>query len=328
MSSSAVPSGPTAATTAATTVPFRIGKLFHIIHMSEELAPLDAFYEDLFFPRRGMLDHHFSPTGLRDASLLVIADAIIETMAPARVEGAEAKPAGRFFSRFGRHWHSLAWYVDDVGAVWDALQAAGIRTVADQAGEGERPTSGAVYTHARDTLAQLEFFQRPPEDPYGREGRVLPDPRLVPGWSDDWWADHHPLGLERLAYATVVTSDPEKGRRVLADVLGGQVIHEDECDLTETANLYISVGPETVVELARPLSGDSLAGRDLVACGDSCHAVAFRVRDLDAAERHLSAHGVRVTARDDRTLLCDPEDTFGAPLRFTSWTVPGDPRSS
>ena len=307
---------------------FSIGKLFHIIHMSDELAPLDAFYEEVFFPRRGMLDASFSPKQLRDASLLVIADTIIETMAPARVPGADSRPAGRFLARFGRHWHSLAWYVDDVGAAWEALRAAGVQVVAGDDGSGDRPAGGAIYTHPRDTLAQLELYQRPPEDPYGREGRVLPDPRLLPGWSDGWWAAHHPLGLERLAYATVVTADPDRGLRVLVDVLGGAVIHEEQSDLTGTASIYVSVGPETVVELARPVRGDTLAARDLQSNGDACHAVAFQVRDLDAAGWHLAAHGVGVLARDDRSLLCDPADTFGAPLRFTTAAVPGDPRDA
>lgn len=305
---------------------FAIGKLFHIIHMSDELAPLDAFYEDVFLPRRGMLDASFSPKQLRDASLLVISDTIIETMAPAAVPGADTRPAGRFLARFGRHWHSLAWYVDDVGAAWEALRDAGVRVVVGDDGSAARPEGGAIYTHPRDTLAQIELYQRPPEDPYGREGRVLPDPRLLPGWSDGWWAAHHPLGLERLAYATVVTADPERGLRVLVDVLGGVVVHEEDSDLTGTSSLYVTVGSETVVELARPHRPDTLAARDLQANGDACHAVAFQVRDLSRAEEHLVAHGVGIVARDDRTLLCDPADTFGAPLRFTTAPVPGDPR--
>jgi hypothetical protein len=30
-----------------------IGDIFHIIHVSETLEPLDAFYDDVFGPRRG-----------------------------------------------------------------------------------------------------------------------------------------------------------------------------------------------------------------------------------------------------------------------------------
>jgi hypothetical protein len=33
-----------------------------------------------------------------------------------------------------------------------------------------------------------------------------------------------------------------------------------------------------------------------------------------------------VLARDDSTILTDPADCFGAPFRFTTWRVPGDPR--
>src|SRR3954451_12406644 len=140
-----------------TVMSYRIGDLFHVIHMSEALKPLDAWYDDVFFPRRGMLDENYSPPGKRDASLLIIADSIIETMAPADDEGADAAPSGRFFSRFGRHWHSIAWYTDDVGAIWDQLTANEIRSVSDLFAPGERPTEHAIYTHPKDSLVQLEF---------------------------------------------------------------------------------------------------------------------------------------------------------------------------
>jgi len=50
------------------------------------------------------------------------------------------------------------------------------------------------------------------------------------------------------------------------------------------------------------------------------------VADLDRAAEHLERVGVSILARDDETILADPDDTFGAPFRFTTWRVPGDPR--
>ena len=57
---------------------FNVGKLFHVIHMSDAVAPLDDWYDDVFFPRRGVMDGNQAPSLKRDASLLVIADIIIE----------------------------------------------------------------------------------------------------------------------------------------------------------------------------------------------------------------------------------------------------------
>ena len=76
------------------------------------------------------------------------------------------------------------------------------------------------------------------------------------------------------------------------------------------------------MELAVPV----LAGRDLAAYGDMLHATTFRVENLAAAETHLADKGIGIIDRDEHTILADPQKTFGAPFRFTTWDVPGDPR--
>lgn len=38
-------------------------------------------------------------------------------------------------------------------------------------------------------------------------------------------------------------------------------------------------------------------------------------------------HPLGVIARDDHTIVADPQKTFGAPFRFTTWDVPGGPRN-
>jgi len=50
------------------------------------------------------------------------------------------------------------------------------------------------------------------------------------------------------------------------------------------------------------------------------------VADLEVAARHLEQCGVTIVDRDDETLVTDPADTFGAPFRFTTRRIPGDPR--
>ncbi|HEX4245216.1 MAG TPA: VOC family protein, partial [Acidimicrobiales bacterium] len=176
-----------------------IGKMFHIVHVSEELRALDAWYDDVFAPRRGIMDNNYLPIEMREGSLLAIGDTVIETMAPSPEPGAAALPVGKFFARFGRHLHSLAWYTDDVGAWWEHLVDRGIRVI--HHAPTERPDERDIYTHPKDTLTQLEFFQ-PPADTGGP-----PDPRFDATWPEQWAASANPLGVERLAYATVVSRD-------------------------------------------------------------------------------------------------------------------------
>jgi len=57
-----------------------IGDIFHIIHVSETLEPLDAFYDDVFGPRRGIMDGSYSALETRDASLVAIGNCITEPM--------------------------------------------------------------------------------------------------------------------------------------------------------------------------------------------------------------------------------------------------------
>ncbi len=103
------------------------------------------------------------------------------------------------------------------------------------------------------------------------------------------------------------------------------MLHEDESALTGTRNSYVALG-EVVIELAQPTADDTYASRDLAANGEIHHAAAFKVADLDAAEKYLTSKGLRVSHRDDETLLFDPETTYGALYRFTSASIPNDPR--
>jgi hypothetical protein len=285
------------------------------MHISQDLEPLDAWYDDVFSPKRGIMDHGFSPVEKRDASLIVIGDAMIEPMAPSKVEGAEVMPVGRFTAKFGQHWHSLAYYVNDVGPLWDSMRAQNVRVVTDGGVPlPERPTDGSLFTHPKDTHTQLEFYPR-----------VLPfDIRFHDDFNPNEWLTH-PLGLKRLGYATIVVNDLEHAKGVYGPGIGGTFLSESTSDLTQTQNAYFAVG-DTVVELAHPLEGSSIAARDLADHGDMCHAVTWQVTDLDQATDYLATKNINVVGRDETTILTDPADTFGAPMRFTTVAIAGDPR--
>jgi catechol 2,3-dioxygenase-like lactoylglutathione lyase family enzyme len=303
-----------------------IGKLFHIIHMTGDLPALEAWYDDIFSVRRGFMDHSYVPGLKRDASLLVLGDAVIEAMSPAfRAEGWDTVPLGKFYKRFGAHWHSIAWYTDDASDLHRRCAEAGIRAFFDgpeahgpEAHGNDAPPFPPMVTHPKDTFTQLEFMQESALEKL--------DPRLRPDWDPDWWVNNHPLGLRRLAYTTVVTGDLAGAKRVYADVLGGTPLHDNVSELTGTANSYIAMGDETIVELATPVRDGTIAAADLAAWGNMHHAAAFAVADLDRAASYLESSGIKVAERDERTLLTDPATTHGVPFRWTTWTVPGDPR--
>jgi hypothetical protein len=308
-------------------VTFKIEHLFHVIHMSDDFEKLHHWYHDVFDVRSGWHgSDHYSPLEKRYADLVTFADAVVEPMAPATDrEGWEQAPVGRFYTRFGKRWHSIAWFVSDIFALYDSLKESGIRFFG---GGGlslaQRPTQSTVlYTHPKDTMGALEFLERKL-----LEGRPSgDDPRFKPGYDPSWWANNHPLGLERLGWITTIVSDVPKAKKVFVDTLGGRQIHESESKLTDTHGTFVAVGDHTVVEIATPLSADSLAGIDQVKNGDILHAVTWKVVDLHRAEEHLRSKGIKTLAKDEVMLLADPNDTFGAVMRFTTRGIPGDPRA-
>jgi catechol 2,3-dioxygenase-like lactoylglutathione lyase family enzyme len=304
----------------------QIAELYHVIHLTEDRAPLDEWYDEVFLPRRGFMDANYYEGEQRDASLLTIADAVIEVLAPARfAEGWDVMPIGRFFTRFGRHWHSIAWYVEDVGDAWEHLRSHGLRLIfpGGAPGDDSRPSGGTpIFTHPKETLTQLQFTWRQPvhgADEFASRSDI--DQRYLPGWSSGWWADHHPLGVEALGYLTVVTADTEQAKKVYVDILGGKIVGESYSALTATDDLFVKVGSQTVIQISRPREEPSLARSELETYGNMLHSVAFRVKDLDASERFLRDKGVGLLARDESTLLVDPKDSYGAPFRF----ITGEP---
>jgi hypothetical protein len=242
------------------------------------------------------------------------------------VEGWETTPIGRFYKRFGNHWHSIAWYAegpDDTGEIWQRCRDNGIRVyIEGGVPAAERPPeSRAIMTHPKDTVAQLEFMWRE------ALSIASQDPRFHPDWDPDWWVTNHPLGLQRLAYTTVLTRDRDRAKYVYVDVFGGTLLYENTSELTGTTNSYVLMGEGTIVEIATPIYEGTIAAEDHAASGDIHHAAAFTVVDLDRAEKYLASKGIKVTGRDESTLLTDPATTHGAVFRWTNWTVPGDPRA-
>jgi catechol 2,3-dioxygenase-like lactoylglutathione lyase family enzyme len=287
---------------------FRIGQLFHVIHITDDVVGLDQWYVEVFGARRWM-PLHYSHIEMRDASIVVVGDVPFEPMATVHRPGAERTPVGRFRAKIGPHLHSVAWYVEGAEDLHQSMVDQGVRVVADGGlPVGAPGTSGALYTHPRDTSAQLEFFPGP------REG----DPRLETGWDASWWATSHPLGITGLSHLTIVVGDLARATAFYTEGLGGRLVAERESDLTATKDAFVGIGTDMMVALSTPMSAGSLAGRDHARNGDILHSLTFRVGDLEVAEAHLRAHGVALAGRDDTTIVADPDSTYGAVFAFTT----------
>jgi len=301
----------------------RVGRNFHIVHMTGDLRELDLWYYDVLSVQRFQPDNYM-PAEKRDASLVLVGDLCMEPLAPAfRVDGWDEMPLGRFYNRFGSRLHSLAWYVDEgFDELYQRLHDAGIRMfgtggVTQQGGVPQ----GALFTHPRDTCTQLEFMVAPSAD----GPRWQRDPRYHAGWSPRWWADIHPLHIERASYATVSVRDVDAARDLYVDVLGATLLHEGENPATRSRDAYVLLG-DLVVDFAQPLDAESPLAEDMERFGPSLASMTFEVADLASAEAHLTGKGVRLAVNDGTTLVSDPATTGGAVMCFTSASVPGDPR--
>jgi hypothetical protein len=293
---------------------FRIGKEFHLLHVVKDLDAADEWYDRVFSVRRFV--RNYMKAAMRKASLVLIGDFVMEPAQPVQQPGWEKSALGKFYSRFGQHFHSIAWYVDDLRETSRVLTERKIRLF-DMVGKPVTdPGRGdAVWSHPQDTHAAFEFAVAP---------KFFIDPRLQPGWSMEYPRDEHPLGIERASHITMVFGDLTNARKVYQEAMGAPVIHEEEL-AGRKKSIYFAVGEDTIIEAAQPLSNSSPEGRELEQAGEGIFAVTFKTRNLQRAEDHLRANNVRFE-RNNGLLEINREDAFGMVLRFTEQAVPNDPR--
>lgn len=286
-----------------------IGRLYHVIHVVEDLSAAESLYGSVF-PYETYTHREWSDHDKRLASLSILTDNfVIELIEPSRTDEDQHLALPKFGRRFGSHLHSMAWFADDVPALADRLSAAGIRVLGGQ--------YGTIFTHPKDTFGQLQFQTGPPEVP-------VPDPRLIDDWSLSAASLEHPLGLVRASHVTTMVADLDAAVKLYLGPLDAQLLHESED--ADARRAFVFVGTDTVVELAQPLTAGTALHDDLQQNGQLPHSVTFLVRDLSAATVHLDDVGVDAIELDSHTVLLDPSATLGARLLLTDVTVPGDHR--
>ena len=205
---------------------FKVGKEFHLLHVVSDLDTVDGWYDEVFAVRRFV--RNTMKVAMRKASLVLVGDFVMEPAQPMRrAPGWEKSALGKFYTRYGQHFHSIAWYVDDLDETCARLSERKIRLF-DMVGNAVTQPSrndGAVWTHPQDTHAAFEFAAVP---------KFFIDPRLQPGWSTSFARDEHPLGIERASHLTMLFRDLKEARKVYEQALGGVPIHEEETPGAET----------------------------------------------------------------------------------------------
>jgi len=294
---------------------FKIGKLFHLTHVVSDLNVADQWYDDVFSVARYY--RGYMKPAVREASLLCVGDCCMEPIQLARVLGAENSPVGKFYARFGQRFHSIAWYVDSVEETFAALSKHNLR-IYDLVGKVVTDPKGklAVWTHPKETHALLEFAEIE---------KFTTDARLQPGWSATFWRDQHPLGIERASHITVLVRDIQAGKTLYQDILGGELLHEEEIP-ERKKSAFFAVGEDTVIEAAQPLSATSPEGRDLEQAGEGVYAVTFKTKDIKRAADFLQSKKQHIDWRGADALVLNRDDAFGMVVGFTQRAIPNDPR--
>ena len=204
---------------------FRIGKLFHVTQVVSDLDVVDKWYDSVFAVTR--FYHGYAKAAGREASLIAIGEVIMEPMTPARVDNLRNQSVKKFHDRFGQHLHSIAWYVDDVQEISVHLEQHRLRLF-DVTGRPVMPPKEkfAVWTHPKETHGQLEFAVI---------GSNTIDPRLQPAWSNEFWRERHPLGIEHASHITAVVKDVSVAKRFYCEVLGAKLIDERSTPIASKA---------------------------------------------------------------------------------------------
>lgn len=301
---------------------FGIGQMIHSVHMTDDVPALNRFYEEVFggLLYLGVDEPNWLPVEDRWAGLLQIGDLCIETMAP-NIPVDVTKPVGKFYSRFGKHLHSVGYRVDDLNGLGDHMIAEGVYI--------GRPGGGRVERMSE--IGDNPYFYPSPRDTAGLMIEMcatdMPDdPRLLETWSSQvkMWEQGHPLTIRRLAYVTLGVKDLDEAVDVYVKRLQAVPVAEGIDDLERCRYHIVQLG-DCLLRLAQPLEEDSPLGAHVQRWGNTIYGITLAVRDLDSAEAWLQKKGIRTEMLSSQRLAADPEDCHGAPYFFTTEEIPGDP---
>lgn len=219
----------------------------------------------------------------------------------------------------------FGYYVAGLVDAYRAVRAHGLRVMntLSELQEGDEPSGpnapAPFYTLREETGLRYHFHSAT---------HVLPgDPRSAQAWDVAPVSDHDPLGIERCSHHTVLTTNPDRARHLWVDVLGGEVVHEARDEVRAATSTWVHVGGSTLEYAVPDACSPAHAEWARTAPDDRYYAITWKVADLERAERHLRAHGVRIEARSHHVIVADPATSLGVPWGFTDTLPEGDPRA-
>ncbi len=310
------------------TGPYGFGLMYHVIHLADDVPALNDWYRKVFdaewwWPADGL---NWSEVEDRYASLLAVSDLCVETMAP-KLPANEAYPVGRYFLRHGARFHSLSSLVDDIEGFAQHLLDRGVYIGMPGGGRMEAvpPDIYYFYPSPRSVGGLNLQITRNTDGAYS--AAVGTDPRIQDDWDDraQRWAEH-PLGIERLGYATMAVADVDATLPVLLDLWGAVPVYDGVDEERGARSHFVQLG-HLLLELASPLptSADGPMAAHVARFGDALYQMTFLVRDLDAVEAYLPTVDVRCTRTSPAVVSADVDDCLGANYAFSTRTCPSDP---
>ena len=299
---------------------YGIGIMIHSVHMTDDVPALNKFYEEVFggLMYMGVDEPNFLPVEDRWAGLVQISDLCIETMAP-NLPADPTKPVGKFFSKFGKHLHSVGFKVDDLVGLGNHLIKQGVYI--------GKPGGGRLEEMDPETI----YFYPSPRDMQGLMAELckvdMPDdPRLLNTWSSQvkMWEQIHPLGIKGLAHVTLGVKDLDDAVETYVEKIGAVLVTDGVDDGGRFRYSIVQLG-DCLLQLAQPLDDNSPLGQHVEKWGNMIYGITLKVRNLDDAEAWLNKKGIRTSRPRAGLLAADPDDCHGAPYFFTTDRIPNDP---
>jgi hypothetical protein len=308
---------------------FRITRMYHPSFHAPDLGEVEDWFERVFGRHSTNISEMFKgrDTGSYPTSYSTftpIADVLMDTIAPTLyvLNGVQ-----QYASVDKPHLKTIGWFAEGAEEAYRSLRRAGIGMV-DQYGQ---PAEGDDAPRSAGSGAMPIYFTTP--EAAGLRHEFLPDfpfaldPRNAPGWVLPPVSPDDPIGIERGAYHTLLTDNPQRALHTLVDALGGTLFHSGRDEVIGAAASYVFLG-DSVLQVAVPDEGTAAyADWTTTAPNDTYHSVTWKVVDLERTAGHLKSQGVGIRSRTADTLVTDPDTSIGVPWGFTTRLVPGDPRA-
>lgn len=312
--------------------------LFHPTFLTSDRDRLAEFFERVFgvpSDRQGALagnpDYGADPDYAGDYSLYTwIADCWFDAIQPDLYPFAH--PA--LHASLDR-LSEIGWIVDDIGALYRAARAAGVR-VLDQTGaiigdEAQLNAGSAVssdvnlvWLSARDAGLTVELTYMAPAFVSRFAGPFKFWP-LVEGGFPDRTGPIGPLGILSTASHRFLTRDLDRAARLMTAVLGGRRIDAGvEPDgggrhvrfaLAGTIVDYVTPGADRGLQAVLDDPPYGLTGERQ---RDVYHSIVFHVADLARARDHLAAQGIGLEQDQGDMIVTRKEDCLGMCWGFVS----------